>query len=78
MPPDWVAAVLDQEGTIIARTRAADRFVGTKALPQMWERIQAQHGASGYVDGETKEREPASLAFARSAQRLQPIAGWRK
>ena len=68
---EWVAAVLDQHGTIIARTRAAERFVGTKALPPVWQRIQAQSGQAGRVEGDTKEGDRAMLAFARSGQ-----SGW--
>ena len=71
LPVEWVAAVLDQEGTMFARTRAADRFVGTKALPEVWRRIQAHAGAAGYVEGDTKDGQPALLAFARSGQ-----SGW--
>lgn len=71
LPHEWFASVVDQEGTIIARTRAADRFIGTKEHAEAWGRIQAQPGASGYVDGDTKEGDPAMLAFARSSQ-----AGW--
>jgi signal transduction histidine kinase/CheY-like chemotaxis protein len=71
VPSEWVAAVLDQEGTIIARTRAAERFVGTKALPDVWRRMQAQAAATGSIEGDTKDGAPAMLAFARSGQ-----SGW--
>jgi signal transduction histidine kinase len=71
LPPDWVAAVLDQQGTIIGRTRKAAEFVGTKALPQVWARIQAVRAPAGTVDALTKEGEHALLAFARS-----DTSGW--
>jgi signal transduction histidine kinase/ActR/RegA family two-component response regulator len=67
----WVAAVLDEEGTIIARTRGASEYVGTKALPDVWARIQAQTQPSGSVEGLTKEGQRAMLAFARSGS-----SGW--
>ncbi|MEJ8838677.1 hybrid sensor histidine kinase/response regulator [Ramlibacter sp. AN1133] len=71
LPPHWIAAVLDQEGTIIARTRNPGQYVGTKALPEVWSAMQALPGPVGRVDGPTKEGNSAWLAFARSGK-----SGW--
>ncbi len=71
LPRDWVAALLDQHGTIIARTRKQAEFIGTKALPDVWQRMQAVTGAGGTVEGITKEGDPITLTFARS-----DASGW--
>jgi signal transduction histidine kinase len=71
LPGEWVAAVLDQQGTIIARTQNASEFVGTKAVPEVWRRLQAVKGSSGAIEGPTKEGVAAQLSFARSG-----ASGW--
>ena len=47
-------------------TRNPAEFIGTKAIPEVWQRMQAVRGAAGTVEGVTKEGGPVTLTFARS------------
>lgn len=71
LPHDWVAAVLDQQGSIIARTTNPERFVGESARPEVWKHIQEMKGSSGTFEGDTKEGKAALLSFTRSGN-----SGW--
>lgn len=71
LPREWVAAVLDQKGTIIARTQHAEQFVGQKAVPEVWRELQSVQAATGTIKGPTKEGVAAQLSFARSGN-----SGW--
>jgi signal transduction histidine kinase len=53
-PSDWVAAIVDREGTVIARSRAADQFVGRKTtgvVQQAIARKQSDVFRSVTLDG---------------------------
>lgn len=67
----WVAAVLDQRGTIIARSRSPERYVGNFARPEVWEALAKDPRPMGTIDGTTMEGAPAFLSFARSSE-----SGW--
>lgn len=60
----WLAALIDSSGTIVARTRDEVRFVGQKAVPQLWEQISMQK--AGVMETTTKEDTPVFTAFATS------------
>lgn len=64
LPPDWLLVVLDGAGTIVARSRAADRFVGTPAVPQVLQAIRAR--PEGSIETVTKE----GIASVSSHHRL--------
>jgi diguanylate cyclase (GGDEF)-like protein len=64
LPDGWLVAVIDNSGTIVARTRDAERFVGQKAVPELVERILQER--SGTMEAVTKEGIPVSTAFIRS------------
>jgi signal transduction histidine kinase/ActR/RegA family two-component response regulator len=69
IPEDWIAAIIDSQGTIVARTRAAERWVGHKADTTLLRLIaQAPEGAAeaGTLDGETVQ-----ASFSRSS-----LSGW--
>ncbi len=69
LPADWVGAIFDSSGTIVARTREASRFVGQKASPPLLERmVQAREGI---FEGRTLEGIPVATVFSHS-----PGAGW--
>ena len=53
LPGDWTAAILDRKGHIVARSREAEKFVGTEATPPMLAFLYARK--SGYLDSVTKE-----------------------
>jgi diguanylate cyclase (GGDEF)-like protein len=67
--PDWVIGVFDRSGTIVARSRGAERLVGTKGAPAL---VQALARADrGLVETETVDGTPVLAAFSRS-----PDTGW--
>ena len=69
LPPDWVAAIFDSTGTIVARTHTPDRFVGQKGTAEFIQRIkQSQEGS---VETATREGIPVLSVWSRS-----PVTGW--
>jgi signal transduction histidine kinase len=69
LPPAWVAAVLDRRRTVIARSRDADRSVGTPPSPL--ERNIPDDAASGWVEGLDREAVAAIGTFDTSM-----LSGW--
>lgn len=65
MRDDWLLVILDRQATILARSRAADDFVGQKAVPEVVERILSEPEASFMTV--TKEGIPAVSSHHRSA-----------
>lgn len=61
-PPEWVAAVVDQRMRLLARSRDAERFVGTPATESLQQAIRA--GSAGVVRAITKDGQPALTAIA--------------
>lgn len=58
----WVAALLDRDATIIARTRDAARFVGQRAVPALVEAIARER--EGTLQVQTKEGTPVLSGFS--------------
>lgn len=69
MPDGWVAGIIDQNGVVVARTRAATQSVGKPAPAWVQEAIVKT--SSGQATGPALEGEPLSLVFSRST-----IADW--
>lgn len=69
LPDGWVAAVLDDSGTILARTRDTSKFVGQKAVPELARAVQQE--SEGSLETITKEGTPVYTAFSRSS-----LSGW--
>ncbi len=69
IPSGWVAGIIDRSGVVVARTRAAEQFVG-KPAPG-WVQEAVRMAPFGQATGSALEGEPLSLVFARSA-----VAGW--
>jgi len=65
IPPGWVVSILDSQGTIVARTRAAEQFVGQKGPPALVQRMARV--AEGRVETETLEGIAVVAFFSRSA-----------
>ena len=63
-PSTWVAAVLDGGGTVVARIREPEKYVGRKAAPSVLNAIRAQ--PHGVVDVDSLEGTPILAAFSRS------------
>jgi diguanylate cyclase (GGDEF)-like protein len=69
LPSGWLIAVLDRSGTIVARTREHDTFVGQKTVPELYNAIRS--APSGILRALTKEGKPVITAFVTS-----PDWGW--
>ncbi|MDZ5459999.1 ATP-binding protein [Azohydromonas lata] len=69
IPAGWVAGIIDGEGIVIARSRAAERYVGKPA--PAWVRDGARTADFGQLAGPSFEGQPLSLVFHRSA-----VSGW--
>ncbi|HLO61339.1 MAG TPA: sensor domain-containing diguanylate cyclase [Azonexus sp.] len=65
LPEGWLAAIVDGSGTIVGRTREAERYVGHKVVPELQERLQNSRYGSMAVS--SKEGIPVITAYARSA-----------
>jgi hypothetical protein len=69
LPPGWIAGVFDSQGTIVARTQEAERFVGQKGSPELLRRMkEAREDA---LEARTLEGIPVLTVFTRSA-----ASGW--
>jgi signal transduction histidine kinase len=64
IPADWVVSIFDSQGTIVARTRAAERFVGQKGPPALVQRMAQV--AEGRVETRTLEGIPVVAFFSHS------------
>ena len=69
LPPGWIGVVLDRSGTIVARTHEHERFVGTKAAPELLGRLA--HSPEGAIEATSVEGIPVVSAYSRS-----PQTGW--
>jgi len=68
-PPDWVGAVVDRHGNLLARSVLADRYVGQKANAAALEAIKQRR--EGIYEGRTLEGLDTVFAFYTS-----PLTGW--
>jgi hypothetical protein len=71
LPGGWIGTLLDQEGTIIARTRNPEQAIGKKALAANWARVRSAETTSGAFTGEAQEGDRVLLAFSKSE-----ASGW--
>ncbi|RZI42357.1 response regulator [Herbaspirillum sp. HC18] len=69
LPADWVAAIFDATGTIVARTRAPEKFVGQKGTEELIQ--QFKESREGVVETTTREGIPVVSVFSRT-----PAANW--
>ena len=68
-PRDWVGAVVDRNGRLLARSVLADKFVGRYATPVALKAIKK--GDQGIYEGYTLEGLDTVFAFYTS-----PLTGW--
>jgi two-component sensor histidine kinase len=69
IPPGWVAGIIDRNGTVVARSRGAEAFVGKPAPDWVLEAIRA--AAAGHATGPAFEGERLSVVYHRSS-----VSGW--
>lgn len=67
-PAEWTAAIIDQNGIIIARSRDAERYIGQPSTPGLLESLRNNHGI---FHATTKE----GLATVASGAAV-PGTGW--
>jgi signal transduction histidine kinase/ActR/RegA family two-component response regulator len=65
IPSDWVGTLVDEEGVILSRSRAAERLVGTVAPVAFIESMRAA-GGEGFFPSVTADGMKAYSAVARS------------
>jgi signal transduction histidine kinase/CheY-like chemotaxis protein len=69
LSPDWVVAIFDRKGIIVARNRELDRFLGKPAAPIIREAIARP--AESWIPNVTSEGISVYSTFRRSA-----VTGW--
>ncbi len=69
LPSDWIGVLIDRSGTIIARTHAAETYVGHKGVPELLE--AAASGERGWYRVVVKEGVAMQAAFSKV-----PSVGW--
>jgi PAS domain S-box-containing protein len=69
IPPEWTVSILDRNATIIARSRGAERLVGSAAAGVLVTRSREQ--MEDVFEDVTMEGRPVYGAFSRSV-----ITGW--
>ena len=68
-PGDWIGAIVDRNGTLIARSAHAADYIGHAANPDALKAIKT--GREGVYDGNTLEGLDTVFAFYTS-----PLTGW--
>ena len=69
VPDTWIAAIIDRNGKIIARSRQHEEFTGKSASADL---LAATTGQEGVWTGMTATGEPVLAAYVRSE-----LTGWR-
>jgi signal transduction histidine kinase/CheY-like chemotaxis protein len=64
LPQEWVVSIFDRTGTILARSHAAEQYVGLKGAPALTKAMNLAQ--EGVVDTPTLEGIPVVEAFSRS------------
>ena len=69
LSPDWLVAIADSSGSVVARSRDSDKFLGTKLPPNLLGALLKQ--SEGSVLSKTLEGIPAVGVFSQSQE-----TGW--
>ncbi|HZW13344.1 MAG TPA: EAL domain-containing protein [Noviherbaspirillum sp.] len=70
LPSNWIAAVFDTSGTLAARTRSPEKFVGKKANANLLRAMM--ENAEGSIESVTLDGIPVESFFSRA-----PTTNWR-
>jgi diguanylate cyclase (GGDEF)-like protein len=65
LSPDWISAIFDSTGTVVARSRQQERFVGTKGAAAVVARIAAVR--EDILEATSLEGIPVLTVFSKSA-----------
>lgn len=68
LPEGWLGVVLDQQQTIVARTRAAEEFVGQRANENIREKLGSNPGGDGVTESVTLDGEPVVTFYSRGRE----------
>lgn len=66
---EWVIAIFDRTGTVLARTHNAERFIGSQGAPALVDLMRRED--QGLLEVDTLEGTPVLAAFVRSR-----VTGW--
>ncbi len=66
---EWTRVVVDRAGTVVARTRNPERFVGTPATRSYMDRVTS--GREGFYQDTSLDNQQVYVAFSRSS-----TSGW--
>lgn len=69
LPAEWIAVIFDTQGTVVARSRDAGRFVGKKGSPGIVQHIR--EAREDTFEGTTLEGIPVITVFSHA-----PVSGW--
>jgi two-component system, sensor histidine kinase and response regulator len=69
IPSSWIAAIFDANGTIVARTHLAEKYVGQKGAPILVRRMTEI--SEGVIETTTLEGLSVLISFSRST-----VSGW--
>ncbi|HJW23899.1 MAG TPA: ATP-binding protein [Rhodocyclaceae bacterium] len=72
LPPEWVAAVFDSSGTIVARTHAPERYIGRPGATRLLEHMQ--RSSEGTLDSVTRDGIPVLGVYSRSQATAWAVA----
>lgn len=72
LPTGWTAVIVDGQGTIISRTREAQRYIGQKAVQALLDRLRVNR--EGLFENVTKEGTPIFSAYTHSTSSDWSIA----
>lgn len=71
-PEHWIATILDNKGTVVARTNDMQRYVGQQAIPEVLERLQDQ--SEGVFETKTLDGKPILAVLAKATNSQWTVA----
>lgn len=71
LPEKWLGVILDQDHTVVARTREPDKHVGRQASADFVSQLHASSGVDGKVQSVTRDAVPVTTFFSHA-----PASGW--
>jgi len=72
LPSNWICAILDSEGKIVARSHEMHRYIGQYAKPELV--AEARRSPEGILKTRTLDGIPVTTAFSRSSSSKWTVA----